>query len=89
MSKLAWLGQLTQSHTLCPKEVLTWHVRVLAPGWGSFSRALLPLHLLGPKVGILRASASQPWEGPNPHWGAGSLSPISTHNQHCAQRPQI
>lgn len=25
MFKLVWLDQLTQSHTLCPKEELTWH----------------------------------------------------------------
>ena len=63
-SKLAWLGQVTQSHTLLPQGRVNLPLTIVrAPGWGSakrpFSQAQLPHCLLGPAVGIYRASATQ------------------------------
>lgn len=93
MSKLAWLGQVTQSHTLCPKEKWTWHPWLLA---GALPTSLSPRQasglsphcLLGPEVGIYRASASQAWEGPKPCWRAGSAHPC-LHPQLCCRGCQM
>ena len=89
MSKLAWLGQVTQSHTLCPKEKWTWH----PCSWQglcqqAFLPGMAPHCLLGPEVGIYRATASQAWEGPNPCWRAGSAHPC-LHPQLCCRGCRI
>lgn len=80
-SKLAWLGQLTQSHTLCSKKKWAWHPPIVpTPGCGSakkpFSQARLPCHLLGQEVAIYRASATQPGRDQNARWGAASPLPF-------------
>ena len=89
MSKLAWLGPLTQSHTLYPKEKWAWHPPMVpAPGWGStktpFFQAWLPCHLLGQEADIHRASATQPRRDQTPAGEQPLHSPSSTHSQQCA-----
>ena len=80
-SKLAWLGQLTQSHTMCSKEKWAWHPPIVpASGCASaktpFSQARLPCHLLGQEVDIYRASAIRPGRDQNARWGAASPLPF-------------
>ena len=89
MSKLAWLGQLTQSHTLCPKKKWAWNPPMVpAPGWGStktpFFQAWLPCHLLGQEADVYRASATQPRRDQTPAGEQPPHSPSSTHSQQCA-----
>lgn len=92
MSKLAWLGQVTQSHTLRPTEK---GLAPLAPGRGSankpFSqagiRSFSPLSV-GPRSGHLRG-LSQPGLGGTKALLESRLRPPLLHPPLCCRGCQI